>query len=227
MWASARPGLAASAGRSAAVADVPVGRGHRRGGEVEPGLELAQRLVELARPQVGDAEVDVDGGGGREQRDRALQARAGPREIARLAERHSEERMGVAGGGIEDDAPPQLGDGLVAAAAVPERDTQAVVGLGGFGLEGDRALEVGERRGEVSLLAEHEAQQAVRVGVALVQAQGLDERVARGGELAALGGCERALVGFVGGARRIARAGRLRSSRRAEALCCRSAMPSA
>ena len=48
-------------------------------GEVQPGLELSQRLVEIARPQVGDAEVHVDGGGGRQERDRALQARPGSR----------------------------------------------------------------------------------------------------------------------------------------------------
>ena len=81
------------------------------------------------------------------------------------------------------------------------------MGLGGLGPEGDRALEVGEGLREVPLLAEHEAQEAVRVGVALVEAQGLGERVAGGGELAALGGGR-------GAARRRRRPGSSRRPRR-------------
>src|SRR5206468_10420244 len=109
-----------------------------------------------------------------------------------------EYRVAVAGGGIEEDALRQLVKGLFTRAAVPGRDAEAVVGLGGVGPEGDRALEVGEGPGQVLLLAEDEAQDAVRVGVALVEAQGLGERVAGGGELAALDGGEAAAIGVVG-----------------------------
>ena len=125
---------------------LPVRRGQPRAGEVQPGLELSQRLVEIARPEVGDAEVDVDGGGRREERDRALQARPGPGEIARLAQRGAEKRVAAAGGGIEVDALAQLGQGPVAGAAVPERDAEVVVGLRGLRPERHRPLEVGEGR---------------------------------------------------------------------------------
>ena len=96
------------------------------------------------------------------------------------------------------------------------------MGLGGLGPERDRALEVGEGLRQVLLLAEHEAQDAVRVGVALVQAEGLGERVAGGGQLAALRGVAGALVGVVG--RALRRGG---GAARAAALCCRRATPSA
>ena len=48
------PGSRASAWRSAATAAVPVRRGQPRAGEVQPGFELSQRLVEVARAEVRD-----------------------------------------------------------------------------------------------------------------------------------------------------------------------------
>ena len=178
----------------------PVRRRPRGRGQVQPGLELSDRLVEIARPQVRDAQIDVDGGGRRQERDRALQARPGSREIARLAQGGAEKRVAVAGRG--------LGEGPVARAAEPQRDAEAVMSLGGLGPEGHRALEVGEGLGQVLLLAEHEAQDAVGVGMALVEAHRLRERIAGGGELAALDGGDGAAVGLLGRALRIGRAGR-------------------
>ena len=46
-------------------------------------------------------EVDVDGGGRRQQRDRALQARPRAGQIARLAQRGPEKGVAGAGRGIE------------------------------------------------------------------------------------------------------------------------------
>ena len=118
------------------------------------------------------AEVHVDGGGGREERDRALQALPGAGEVARLAQRGPEKRVAAAGGGIELDALPQLGQGPVAGAAVPERHAEVVVGLRGLGPERHRPLEVGEGGGELSLLAQDEAQEVVRVRVVSRPARG-------------------------------------------------------
>ena len=119
----------------------------RRRGEVQPGLELSQRLVELARPQVGDSEVDVDGGGGRQERDRALQAR--PRPARSPVSRSAVPRNAwlAPAAGSSSTALAQLGQGPVPGAAVPQGDAEAVVGLGRLGPEGDGPLQVGEGPG--------------------------------------------------------------------------------
>ena len=103
----------------------------RRRREVQPGFELSQRLVHLARAKIRDAEVDINGGRRRQQRDRALQACPRPRQITVVAQGGSEKRMAGSGGGIEADAPPQFGQRAVLRAAVPQRDTEVVVSLGG------------------------------------------------------------------------------------------------
>ena len=72
--------------------------GRRRG---SARLRVVPAPCRIARAQEGDPEIDVDGGGRRQERDRALQARPRPREVARLAQRGSEKRVAVAGGGIE------------------------------------------------------------------------------------------------------------------------------
>ena len=69
------------------------GVGQRRRREVQPGHELSERLVWLARPQERDRQVDIDGGRRRHQRDGALQAdpRAAaspPSRAARFRETH-------------------------------------------------------------------------------------------------------------------------------------------
>ena len=200
--ASARPGFASERLAEGGDGRVPVRRGQPRAREVQPGLELSQRLVEIAGAEVRDAEVHVDGGGGRQERDGALQARPGPGEVARLAQRDPEKRVAAAGGGIELDALAQLGQGPVAGAAVPERDAEVVVGLGGLGPERHRPLEVGEGGSELSLLTQDEAQEAVRVRVALVPREGLGELLAGGGQVAAPGGFASAPHEIVGRARR-------------------------
>src|SRR5258708_23260834 len=61
--------------RSANTCDccIPIGRRTRRRGDIEPGLELRQRFIEIARAEINSSEVDVYGGEGWEKRHRALQ----------------------------------------------------------------------------------------------------------------------------------------------------------
>ena len=95
-------GLAASAWRSAAAADAQSGAGTDGRGRFSPASSCPSALSRSPARRYVMPEVDVDGGGRRQERDRALQARPGSREIARLAQGDAEERVGVAGGGIEE-----------------------------------------------------------------------------------------------------------------------------
>src|SRR5207237_1098006 len=130
----------------------------------------SERPVEIARAQVRDAQIDVDGRGRRQERDRALQARPGSREIARLAQGGAEERVAVAGGGIEEDALPQLGKGLVTRAAVPERDA-------GRALRAGRAPRRRKRTaGRGALLPQGDAERVVALALLGIELDRLLER---------------------------------------------------
>src|SRR5258708_24859209 len=61
--------------RSANTRDrrIPIGGRTRRRGDIEPGLELRQRFIEIAGAEINSSEVDVYRGEGLEKRDRALQ----------------------------------------------------------------------------------------------------------------------------------------------------------
>ena len=108
-------------------------------------LRVARRaLSDLARPEIRDAEIDVNRGSRRQQRNRALQACPCPREVTGVPQGGSEKRLAGPGGGIETDALPQFRQRTILRAAVPLRDTKVVVGLGGLRLERDRALEMDE-----------------------------------------------------------------------------------
>src|SRR5258708_28237347 len=60
--------------RSANTCDccIPIGRRTRRRGDIEPGLELRQRFIEIARAEINSSEVDVYGGEGWGKSDRAV-----------------------------------------------------------------------------------------------------------------------------------------------------------
>src|SRR5258708_13015817 len=66
--------------RSANTCDccIPIGRRTRRRGDIEPGLELRQRFIEIAGAEINSSEVDVYGGGGWENRAPPLPAPSSP-----------------------------------------------------------------------------------------------------------------------------------------------------
>ncbi len=111
---------------------LPVRRRQPGAGEVQPSVELSHRLFQIGREEIRDPEVHVDGGGGWEEGDRALQALPGSGEVPRLAQRGSEKRVAAAGGGVELDALSQLGQGPIAGAAVPERHPEVEVRFRGL-----------------------------------------------------------------------------------------------
>ena len=74
------------------MAPCPVGRRQRGRREVQAGFELSERLVELARAQIDDAEIDVDrGASAAAARWRAAGWPARPRDRRCLAQGGAEE----------------------------------------------------------------------------------------------------------------------------------------
>ena len=177
---------------------LPVRRGQPRAREVQPRLELSHRLVEIGGEEIRDPEVHVDGGGGWEECDGALQALPCSDEVPRFAQRGPEKRVAAAVGGIEVHALAQLGQGPIAGAAVPEGHPEVEVGFRGLRPERHRPLEVGEGGRKLSLLAQDEAQEVVRLRVCLVPREGLGELRAGGGQVAAPQGLAGALDEVVG-----------------------------
>ena len=180
---------------------VPVWRRKRWRREVQPGFELSQRLIEIAREEIGDSQVDIDSGGGWEERDRVLQAYARCGQVPLFAQGGPQKGMARSGRGVEAYTFPQLGQGSVLSAAVPQRDAEIVMGLSGFRPERDRALQVSQRGRQISLLAQNEPQQVVRLGVMLVNAEGLCELCADGVQVTPPGGLLGTLVQIVRRAR--------------------------
>ena len=109
----------------------PVRLGRRRRLHVQPCFELPDSRIELARAQIRDAEIHIDSGARRQQRDRALQADARAGQVSALAQHRAEKRVTLTGRGIELHALLQLRDGAVFLAAVPERHAEMVVRLRG------------------------------------------------------------------------------------------------
>jgi hypothetical protein len=140
-----------------------VGRRHGRCRQVQPRHELSDRLREVARAQIRDAEIDEDRGRRRQQRNRALQARSRARHVTLLAERRSEHRVRGARRRIELHALAKLLDRALACAAVPQGRTEVVSCVRRLRTDRNRALEVLERRRKLPLLAEHVPHEAVRV----------------------------------------------------------------
>ena len=168
---------------------IPVGRRRHRRGNVQPGFELTETLLQIPGAQEDDREIDVGGRHGRCERHRALQAGAGAGKIAGFAERHAEERVPAGRPGIEPHALAQFGNRLLPRAAVPQGRTEVVPGLGPLRTQDRGPLQVRKRGGQVPLLAEDEALQRVRLGMIGVEPERLGQRAFRRFEIAA--GCRR------------------------------------
>ena len=158
---------------------IPVGRRRHRHGNVQPGFELTETLLQIPGAQEDDREIDVGGRHGRRQRHRALQAGAGTGEIAGFPERHAEERVPAGRPGIEPHALAQLGDRLLSRAAVPEGRTEVVAGLRPLGTQDRGPLQMRKGGGQVALLAEDVALQRVRLRMIGIQPEGLGQRAFR------------------------------------------------
>ena len=123
------------------------GAGSDGGGRFSPASNCPSALSSSPRAQIRDAEIDVDGGGRRQQRDRALQARRARRAGRRARAAPFRETRGSRR--PPDPAARSRCSSATArsfVAAVPQRDAEIVVRLGGVGLERDRALQVSGRR---------------------------------------------------------------------------------
>ena len=106
---------------------IPIGAGTGRSGDIDPGLELRQRFIEIARAKINGSEVDVCGGEGRQERNRALQVSSCVLYLARFAQSGSEKGITSACGRIKSNSLLQLGNAFGFRTAVPQRNAKIVV----------------------------------------------------------------------------------------------------
>ena len=113
-----------------AIAASQSGAGSDGGGTFKPASNCPSALPGSFARKKDDAEIDVGGGGRRQQRDGALQADARRRQLPVLAQGGAEERVAGAGRRIEPHALAQLGQRSSPGAAVPEGDAEVVMRVG-------------------------------------------------------------------------------------------------
>src|SRR4029434_7125233 len=94
---------------------------------VQPCLELPQRAIELPGARVGDAEIHVDRGGWRQERNRPLEADPRTSPIATFTQRDAEKRITLACRRIQLHTLSKFSGGAIFRTAVPVRHAEMVV----------------------------------------------------------------------------------------------------
>jgi hypothetical protein len=163
---------------------------------------LAERLLELPGAQVRDPEIDEDRGRWRQERNRALKARARAGPVATIAQNRAEKRITLACRRIQPHALTQFRRGALFRTAVPQRHTEVIMRVRRIGPKRECALQVPDAFGKIALLSQREAKQRVCVGVCCIETQRFFELLARTTEVSPTERVLRASIHIVCGAGR-------------------------
>ena len=155
---SSRPRTLYAAGSFGAFAMAPqfadrrveIGQAFLRGAQIHPGLELSQRLVELAFAQKDDRQIDIWQRALRIESNGALEHAPRALEIAGFAVDQAAEAVDVGRGRIQPQRFVELRGGAGPVAGIPEGEAEQVMGFRGIGLAATAFSGGRPRAGEIA-----------------------------------------------------------------------------